>query len=108
MTRILACDADELADGEMKSFTVPQHGKIALYRVNGEWFATSDHCTHARASLSDEGILEDYVVTCTWHEGSFDIRTGRVVRPPCTKPLQTFDVTILDGKVFIEQRVSSQ
>jgi p-cumate 2,3-dioxygenase ferredoxin subunit len=35
-----------------------------------------------QASLGDEGALDGYVIQCTWHDGKYDIRTGKVLAPP--------------------------
>jgi nitrite reductase/ring-hydroxylating ferredoxin subunit len=40
--------------------------KIALYRCRGEFFATSDICTHAFALLSD-GWLDGHEIECPLH-----------------------------------------
>jgi nitrite reductase/ring-hydroxylating ferredoxin subunit len=75
---------------------------LAVYRVGDEFYCTNDHCTHGAASLSDEGDLEGYIVECTWHQGKFDIRTGKPCALPCTVPLKTYRVVLKDESVFIE------
>ena len=68
------------------------HGvPLAVYEVSGAYFVTLDRCTHARARLS-EGYLEGFLIECPLHQGLFDVRTGEVKGPPCTKPLRTFAV----------------
>ena len=64
---------------------------LAVYEVSGAYFVTLDRCTHARARLS-EGYLEGFLIECPLHQGLFDVRTGEVKGPPCTKPLRTFAV----------------
>ena len=66
---------------------------LALFHVGGEWFCTSNVCTHAYALLS-EGWLEDYLIECPLHNGQFDIRTGRGAGPPISEDLQTFAVRV--------------
>ncbi len=74
---------------------------IALYRVQGELYATEDTCSHGAASLS-EGDLEDFDIICPFHDGGFDIRTGEVTIPPCVTPIEAYPVSVEDGTVFIE------
>jgi nitrite reductase/ring-hydroxylating ferredoxin subunit len=80
----------------------PGQPPFAVYQVEDRYFVTEDTCTHGKASLADEGELEGYVVTCSWHDGRFDIRTGAVVAAPCTQPIKAFPVAVEDGAVWIE------
>ena len=54
---------------------------LAVFNVDGEFFVTDDACTHGPGSLS-EGYVEGDVVECNFHNGQFNIRTGKVVSPP--------------------------
>jgi naphthalene 1,2-dioxygenase system ferredoxin subunit len=74
---------------------------LALYKVNGEVYCTSNLCTHSEAYLSD-GYLEGYEIECPLHGARFDIRDGRVLCQPASKDIATFPVRIEDGEVFIE------
>lgn len=71
---------DELADGQAKLVEV-EGQKIALFCVDGGFYALSDTCTHRRGPLS-EGTVEGAEVTCPWDGAKFDIRTGAVLEPP--------------------------
>lgn len=67
--------------------------EVAVYNVDGAFYATQGECTHAGGPLS-EGELEGKIVTCPWHYSCFDVTNGAVVCKPATKPLQTMKVTI--------------
>ena len=74
---------------------------VAIYNLEGEYFATSDVCTHGQAFLSDGEIRGDEVV-CPYHEGTFEIRTGEPVDPPCVIPLDRFETRLgEDGYIYI-------
>ncbi len=75
---------------------------IAIYLVDGSYFATSNICTHAYALLSD-GLLEGCVVECPLHNGRFDIRTGRALTSPAEADLATFQTRVVESdlQVFI-------
>lgn len=73
---------------------------VALYAVDGEYFATADTCTHGQARLS-EGYLEGHLIECPLHQGLFDIRTGEVKGPPCSKPIRTLPVREEGGNLLI-------
>ena len=44
-----------------------------------------------------DGTLEGNEVECPWHGSKFDIRTGKVTRPPAKTPEPTHEVKIVDG-----------
>ncbi|MFO1218741.1 MAG: non-heme iron oxygenase ferredoxin subunit [Burkholderiaceae bacterium] len=81
--------------------TLPGGHKLALYRLDGEVYATDDTCTHGAASLSEDGSIEGSFVECSWHNGRFDIRTGAACTMPCTEPLRSWPVRIIDGQVCV-------
>jgi nitrite reductase/ring-hydroxylating ferredoxin subunit len=74
---------------------------VALYRADGAYYATLDQCTHGQARLSD-GYLEGTIIECPLHQGLFDVRSGEVKGPPCTKPLTTLAVRREGEDLFID------
>jgi nitrite reductase/ring-hydroxylating ferredoxin subunit len=56
--------------------------RVALYRIEGVVYATSDVCTHEVALLSD-GYLEGECIECPLHQAQFHIPSGEVRAPPC-------------------------
>lgn len=73
---------------------------IALYKVEGEIFATDSVCTHGAASLCN-GFLMGYEIECPLHQGRFDVRTGKGLCSPITKDIAIYPVKIEDGHVFV-------
>jgi naphthalene 1,2-dioxygenase system ferredoxin subunit len=96
---IEAAAFDELPAEDVKGVQV-EGLDIALYRVEGEVYATSDICTHAQARLC-EGFLEGHEIECPLHQGRFDIRNGKAMCAPLTDDLKVYPVKIEDGRVFI-------
>ncbi len=74
---------------------------IALFRVDGQIYATSDICTHAFASLC-EGFQEGDQIECPLHEGRFHIPTGKALSAPVEEDIRTFEVRIDDGEVKVK------
>jgi 3-phenylpropionate/trans-cinnamate dioxygenase ferredoxin component len=74
---------------------------IAVYRAEGGFYATQDLCTHERAYLSD-GVVIDCVVECPFHQGRFDVRTGRALGAPVTISLKTYPVKIVDRRIYVQ------
>lgn len=90
----------QLADGDMVVVRVDQR-EILVGMTEGQYFALSAHCTHARQSLVS-GRLRGYEVSCPLHGGRFDVRTGACTRSPATEPLQRFPVVLEGGKVCVD------
>lgn len=66
---------------------------IALYRVEGSYYATQDTCTHAKASLS-EGFLNGDCIECPLHEARFHIPSGKLISGPACDSLKVFTTKI--------------
>ena len=78
--------------------------RIALFRnEEGDFFATADTCSHEKWSLGEDGDLEGDEIVCPLHMARFDIRTGRALCLPAMVALQTFEVQIEDGGVYVTE-----
>lgn len=73
---------------------------VAVFNVDGEFYAVQASCTHAGGPLC-EGSIWGEIVTCPWHASEFNVRTGEVVSPPAEEPLATYPVTVEDGMITI-------
>jgi nitrite reductase/ring-hydroxylating ferredoxin subunit len=96
----LLCAASDVPPGTARKVTVGDI-TVAVFNLDGDFYATDDTCTHGFASLS-EGIIEDGIIECPWHGGAFDIRSGAAVEHPCTVPLRIYRTTLRDGEVWAE------
>lgn len=94
-----ACGADELPPGE--AVLVDVEPPVAVFNVDGEFFATADTCTHERSSLAD-GYIDGDQVECAWHFAKFCLRTGKALSLPATRDLQTYRVRADDDGVFVD------
>jgi nitrite reductase/ring-hydroxylating ferredoxin subunit len=66
---------EELKPGDCARIALPNGDELAIYNVNGEYYATDNSCPHRGAPLS-EGIVCGYRVECALHGWQFDVRTG--------------------------------
>lgn len=98
--RLTVCPVGELPPGQIRRLDVPDSAPIAVYNVEGTFYATADTCTHAQASLAD-GDLEDDEVTCPVHWARFDVRTGQALCFPAEKPLATYRVEVTDAIIVV-------
>ncbi|SEP87786.1 p-cumate 2,3-dioxygenase ferredoxin subunit [Solimonas aquatica] len=94
--------ASELLEGEIRKVALPDGRHLALYNLNGAYYATDDQCTHEKASLAEEGMIDGDQVICGWHLCGFDIATGEAAVSPCSEPLQTYPVRMIDGILHVE------
>lgn len=75
--------------------------KIALFNVEGAFYAIDDACTHRGGPLS-EGDLDGKEVTCPWHGAVFDVTTGDVLGAPASQGVTRYPVRVQDGEVELE------
>jgi p-cumate 2,3-dioxygenase ferredoxin subunit len=102
-TRDVAVGAiSDFPEGEIRPATMPDGVNLAIYNIGGTIYATADLCTHGEASLSEEGILTGNIVECPWHFGTFDVTNGNPTGMPCTAPLRTFAVKVIEDNVYVE------
>ena len=95
---IPVCRTDELAPGE--SVRVELAEPVAVFNVDGEYYAIDDTCTHQDASLAD-GWVEDCAVECPLHAACFDLRTGATSGGPTTEGVRTHPVSVHEGTVYV-------
>ncbi len=74
--------------------------EIGLFRVNGTIYAISNVCRHQGGPLSD-GWLEGPMVSCPWHNWTFDVTTGACTLAP-NASLLTYAVTVDGEDVYVE------
>lgn len=99
-TKIELCNVDAVAEGE--AIRVETNDlQLAVFNLNGQFYVTDDLCTHG-PGLLHEGYIDGDVVECNFHNGSFNIKTGEVVDPPCMIPVKTYRTVVEGDKVFIE------
>ena len=92
----------EVGDIEDEEAIVYTHNEkeIAIFFVNGEYFATSNLCTHETARLS-EGYVDGATIECPLHQGVFCLRSGKALEAPAEQPINTYPIKVEDGGVFI-------
>jgi len=70
---------------------------VAIYNVDGKFYATSNTCTHAGGPLS-KGKLTGDTIVCPWHGSCFDVTSGAVRCGPAQEPVASYRVNV-DGQV---------
>ena len=91
----------KLEEGQIRGVTI-DGDSIALYRIDGQVFATTDTCAHQKCSLEEFGTIVGEEVECMCHLARFNIKTGQAIRLPALKPLKTYQVKVEGEDVLIE------
>ena len=86
-----ACIRVELPDGD----------ELAVYNVDGEYYATENFCPHRGAPLN-EGVLCGHVIECALHGWQFNVRSGECLTVP--DRLKTYEVLVEDDLIKIRHR----
>lgn len=97
--RVAAKESDVRENDVIGVVVEGQH--IALYKLNGEVFATSDVCTHQFALLSD-GFVDGGCIECPLHAAQFDIKTGEVSCGPAGTSIAVYPVKLEVGQVMLD------
>ncbi|VCU71003.1 Naphthalene 1,2-dioxygenase/salicylate 5-hydroxylase systems, ferredoxin component [Pigmentiphaga humi] len=74
---------------------------VALYSVEGEYYATDNLCTHGHARLCD-GFLEGHEIECPLHQGRFDVRSGKAMCAPLTEDVKTYPLKVEAGRIWLQ------
>ena len=96
---VRVAETGEIPAGQMKQVEVG--GKsLLVVNVDGEYFAMDATCTHRGGPLA-EGQLTGEIVTCPWHRGGFNVKSGQPVALPTTTPVATYPVRVTGSTVEV-------
>ena len=71
--------------------------RVALVRIDDDFYAIGDRCSHEDFSLADGEVLADErEIECAKHGSTFDLCTGEPCSLPATRPVPVYDLEI-DG-----------
>src|SRR5437867_11479536 len=96
---VRVASVDEVPAGTGKAVTVDGQ-QVALFNVNGTFYAIDDTCTHEEASLA-AGAVYGEIVACPKHGSRFHLPTGRVLSLPAVVPVSAYQVQVEDGQVLL-------
>ena len=100
--RSCVCGSRRDRPGTARRFDVGSH-RIALVRIDDEFYAIGDTCSHEDYSLSEGEVLaEECEIECWKHGSTFDLRTGEPQTLPATKPVPVYGVRLDGDDVMVE------
>ena len=97
-TDVIIGRVDDLRPGACVSFELPDGNELAVYNVDGEFYATDNSCPHRGAPLT-QGALCGHVIECWLHGWQFDVRSGECLTVP--DRIKTYRVTIEDQMIKV-------
>jgi chlorite dismutase len=98
---VVAARVEELPPGTSKR-VYNGADAIALFNVDGTYYAVSDRCSHGRASLSEGAVDGDgCTLNCPWHGGKFDLRSGQPAGGPVRVPVRTYRTKVDGDRILV-------
>ena len=76
--------------------------RVAVFNLDGAFFAIEDVCTHDGGILTG-GAVEGDVIICPRHGARFSIRTGEVLAPPAYEDVAAFPVRVEGDRVQVRE-----
>ena len=89
----------QISSGACARIELPGGDEVAVFNIDGEYYAIENFCPHKGAPLS-EGLLCGHIVECSLHGWQFDVRTGECLTVP--ERIKTFRVTTENGVLKVE------
>jgi len=96
------CAVGDVLPGTARCFVLDGWPPVALFNLGGTFYATANACTHQRASLA-EGEIDGDEVICPRHFQVFHIPTGEAREGITTTALDTYEVALHNGTVYLER-----
>jgi len=76
---------------------------VVIVRVDDDVYALEDRCSHEEFPLSaGEVDCETREIECERHGAMFSLTSGEPLSLPATKPVATYDVSVVGGRVLVE------
>lgn len=92
-------DEAALANGEHIVIDV-EGTEVAVFNIDGEYYAIEDVCTHDGAEIAS-GLIDGDEIVCPRHGARFCIKTGVVKAPPAYEDINVYKVRIENGLIQI-------
>ena len=91
---------DDIPVGKVRGFEIGPD-RIVICNTGQGFYAMIDECSHESLPLS-KGRLKGNVLTCPHHGAKFDVTTGAVTHPPAIVEIDTYEVKIENGELFVK------
>ena len=118
MARHIVARTTDIPAGSNKVVTI-EGREIAVFHINGEFFALLNRCPHEGAPISKAQPVAKLesdepgqyrrsrvgeLLRCPWHGWEFDIRNGRSYFDPRNCKVRSYAVTVTPGEELTQGR----
>lgn len=73
---VKAAEVTDFSGGRPKRIVI-EETEVALFFINGQFYAVQNECPHQHYSALHEGILNGLELTCPMHGWTFNVSTGQ-------------------------------
>ena len=95
--RVPVAKVTDIPEGQAKAFMMGER-RVAVFNIEGEFYACSDVCPHAGAPLH-QGFISRKRVVCPWHGWTFDLE----VKPGMRKDgVSRFHVSVEGDDIYVD------
>lgn len=108
---LYVCEKSDVKSGHSKKCTLkskkPEFMEIALFNIDGAFYAISERCQHKGGPLSVGNIGTDNIVTCPWHGWQYSVVDGKSPHQ-AGDSVDAYPVKVLGNKVYVNPRPFSK
>jgi nitrite reductase/ring-hydroxylating ferredoxin subunit/multimeric flavodoxin WrbA len=94
----------DIQKGSSESFSIKteegQNIEIAIFNLDGTYYAISNSCIHKGGPLS-KGFLDGDIVTCPWHGWKYSLKTGKSPHKGGDS-VNSYPVKIIGDKIYVD------
>jgi multimeric flavodoxin WrbA/nitrite reductase/ring-hydroxylating ferredoxin subunit len=98
------CHIREIPSGKSRQFTIiDENGakiEIAVFNINGIFYAISNTCKHEGGPLS-QGILREMIVTCPWHGWKYSVVDGKAPHKGGDS-VDSYETKVVEEKLYVD------
>jgi nitrite reductase/ring-hydroxylating ferredoxin subunit len=95
---VKVASVSEIAEGAMK---IVCDDRVVVANAAGRLYAFGNVCPHAEGPLG-EGFLDGLTVECPWHNGQWDITTGKGLTAFAAVDIPIFEVRVVGDDIKIK------
>jgi 3-phenylpropionate/trans-cinnamate dioxygenase ferredoxin subunit len=101
MPDVRVCAVEDVKPGGHQRYDV-DGTQVCVVRIDDDWYAINDTCSHADFSLCEGDVWEDdREIECPKHGSTFSLETGEPQSLPATKPVPVYSVRVDGGDVIV-------
>jgi 3-phenylpropionate/trans-cinnamate dioxygenase ferredoxin subunit len=98
---VRVCAVEDVKPGAHQRFDV-DGTSVCVVRIDDDWYAINDRCSHADFSLCEGDLWEDErEIECPKHGSTFSLETGEPQSLPATKPVPVYSVRVDGDDVIV-------